>query len=393
MRIDIPPPPLEEPECTTSPVDKAHTIPAANSPKTPPKSRVSIAAEVNDLLTWAMAGESSHESGHSPIGKVATVEAVTSPPCKSEASPLPVNTSSQASMEEVEASLEGLPANVSPITTACRSSSASPSVDPTELQTNANMATDHMLHVKRSTDLKRQLVTWELGLLLHQSEVNEATSIKKAKVIHSWQVLDAKVSCARSVLEAKCNYRAAIQEAKMIRGNLLKKSEIAYSKAIGKATALRLSHLVALHREHIRLMQELEEQALREESKSHHEFLSACQATLHHTLQPLRENLATSYHILLGQSPPSPPSVLPNRAPLVEEQLPMAVPPTPVPKWFPQPKRHLPLPEPQGSMSIDETAPKATQEGPPSPRGERPLPGSPHLNPVVWRSSSGTPVL
>ena len=35
MRIDIPPPPLEEPECTTLPVGKVHTIPAANLPKTP----------------------------------------------------------------------------------------------------------------------------------------------------------------------------------------------------------------------------------------------------------------------------------------------------------------------------------------------------------------------
>ena len=178
--------------------------------------------------------------------------------------------------------------------------SASPSVDPTELGTDANMATDHMLCMKRSTDLKRQSVIWELGLLLHQSEVNKAASIDKAKVVHSWEVLDTKVDCTRSVLEAKCNYRMAIQEAKMIRGNLLQKSEIAYSKAIGKAMALRSSQSVALHRELMRLIQELEEEALREESKSCHNFLSACQAALHHTLQPLRENLATSYHILLG---------------------------------------------------------------------------------------------
>ena len=36
-------------------------------------------------------------------------------------------------MEEAEASLEGLPANVSPIIATCSSRSASPSVDPTEL--------------------------------------------------------------------------------------------------------------------------------------------------------------------------------------------------------------------------------------------------------------------
>ena len=55
-------------------------------------------------------------------------------------------------------------------------------------------------------------------------------------------------------------------------------SKIAYSKALGKAAAVRSSQSAVLHREHIRLMQELEEQAKREESKSHHDFLSACQA-------------------------------------------------------------------------------------------------------------------
>ena len=86
----------------------------------------------------------------------------------------------------------------------------------------------------------------------------------------------------------------------MIRGNLLQKSEIAHSKAIGEAMALRSSQSATLHREHMRLIQELEEQALREESKSHHDFLSMYQTALHHSPQPLKENLATSYHSLLG---------------------------------------------------------------------------------------------
>ena len=109
---------------------------------------------------------------------------------------------------------------------------------------------------------------WELGLPLCQNEVEEAPSIKKAKVVHSREVLDAKVDCAKSVLETKCNYRVAIQEAKTIRGNRLQESEIAYSRALSEAMALRSSQSVALHREHVRLMQELEEQAIREESKS-----------------------------------------------------------------------------------------------------------------------------
>ena len=103
-----------------------------------------------------MADESSHELECSPIGKAVTVEAVMSPSHKSEVPPLPVNTSSQASMEEVEASLKSIPANISPVATIYSSSSASPSVDPTELQIDANIAADHMLCMKRSTDLKRQ---------------------------------------------------------------------------------------------------------------------------------------------------------------------------------------------------------------------------------------------
>ena len=335
MRIDIPLPPPEEPEHTTLPLGKAHTIPAANSPQTPPKPKISIATEVNDLLTWVMADESSHKLEHSPIGKAATVEAVMSPSHKSEAPPLSVNTSSQASMEEAEASLKSIPTNISPITAIYSSSSASPSVDPKELQMDANLVADHILWVKRSTDLKRQQVICELGLLLCQNEVQEATSIEKAKVVHLREVLDAKVDCAKSVLEAKCNYRVAIQEAKTIRGNWLQKSEIAYSRALGKAAALRSSQSVALHREHVRLIHKLEEQAIREESKSCHNFLSACQAILHCAQHPLKDNLAISYHVLLGQSPLSPPSAPPTRAPLAEEQPPAAASPMPAPKWSP----------------------------------------------------------
>ena len=355
MRIDIPLPPPEEPEHTTLQLGEVHTIPAANSPN-PPKTKNQHS---NDLLTWVMVDESSHELEHSPIGKAATVEAVISPSHKSEAPPLPVDTSSQASMEEVEASLESIPANVSPITATYSSSSASPSVDPIELQMDANLATDHMLHVKRSTELKRLWVIWELGLLLCQNEVKEATSIEKAKAVHSREVLDTKVDCAMSVLEAKCNYRVAVQEAKTIKGNWLQESEIAYSRALSETMALRSSQSAALHREHVRLMQELEEQAIREKSKSHHDFLCTCQAILHHAPQSLRENLATSYHVLLGWSPLSPPSAPPARAAQVEEQPPAAASPMPVAKQSPWPKRWHPLPEPWGSTSIDETTLRA----------------------------------
>ena len=172
-------------------------------------------------------------------------------------------------------------------------------VDLTELRTDANLAADHMLSIKRSTDLKRQGIIWELGLQLCQNEAKEATANEKAKVLHLYMVLNAKVDCTKAVLEAKYSYRVAVQEAKMIWGNRLQESEAAYSKALGENATVRSSRSGTLHREHVRPMQELEEQAIREESKSCHDFLSACQAVLLHALQSLKENLTTSYNILL----------------------------------------------------------------------------------------------
>ena len=47
-------------------LDGWEITPAVNSPKTPPKPRVSIVAEVDDLLTLVMADASSCKSEHSP---------------------------------------------------------------------------------------------------------------------------------------------------------------------------------------------------------------------------------------------------------------------------------------------------------------------------------------
>ena len=103
---------------------------------------------------------------------------------------------------------------------------------------------------------------------------------------------------------------------------------------------------------------------LREENKSHQDFLSTCQAVLHHALQPLKENLSTSYHILLGQLPLSLRSIPFARISQAEGGMPSAATsPRPEPKQSPQPKRQHSLPDPWGSTSINETSSKASQEG------------------------------
>ena len=133
----FPPPPLEEPEHTTLPVDEAHTIPAANSPKTPPKPRVSIVAEVNDLLTWVMADKSSLQIQTLPHREG----------CLQWRQLHPHPGSQRLHLSQLILLLKQVwrrqrlllrvsPANISPITAACSSRSASPSVDPIELWTD-----------------------------------------------------------------------------------------------------------------------------------------------------------------------------------------------------------------------------------------------------------------
>ena len=110
-------------------------------------------------------------------------------------------------------------------------------------------------------------------------------------------------------------------------------------------------------------MHELEEQALREEKKSCQDFLSTCQVILCHALQPLWENLSTSYYVMLGCLPSSLQSVPFTRIPQAEEQPSATTSPKPEPKWSPWPKRQHPLPDPWGSTSMDKTSSKASQEG------------------------------
>ena len=269
-------------------------------------------------------------------------------------------------VEEVETSLESNPINVYPTMATCSSLSDSPMVDLIDLHEDANLAANYMLSIKRSLDLKRQWAIWEFEASLHQQEAEEAAANEKAKIIHSRKNLNVKVGCTKAVIEAKYNYRMAIQEARTIRSNQLQESETTYLEALGENTAMRSTQSARLHREHVKHMHDLEEQAIREESKSCHYFLSTCQAILLHALWPLKENLSTSYHILLGQLPSSLQSAPFAMTPQAEEQPSATTSPRPEPKQSPQPKRWHPLPDPWGSTSMDETSSKALQEGPSS---------------------------
>ena len=216
---------------------------------------------------------------------------------------------------------------------------SAPTVELVELWTNAKKALDELLRTKGSIDARRQRAVWVLGAMLHQNESQVATTIKYARVICSQTTLDIQTTCSQSLLEAKTSYLAAVKEAKTTRGHLFQEAKATCSKAICEAEALKISQAAMLHKEHGKYMQDLEEQAVLEESRSCNDFFSTCQVVLYSSPPSLQSVPAASYYILLGQPPLSPPLVLPQRTSPMEEQPTAAGSPTPVPKQSPRPIR------------------------------------------------------
>ena len=111
---------------------------------------------MGELLTQGMTEDYDCEPEHSAMEKKLATKADISPPLKIEVPALPLDTSSQASVPETEASIESNPIHNSPTAAANSSHSDSQTMDPLELQANAHLAINHMLSIKRSSELERQ---------------------------------------------------------------------------------------------------------------------------------------------------------------------------------------------------------------------------------------------
>ena len=259
---------------------------------------------------------SSCRSEHFPPRRPTPVAVPTTPPQKPEGPPWPVVTSSQVSIKVAEASLEDIPTSISPIAAVSRTRSVTPLTDVMELWANANKALDDLLTTKASINGQRQRAVWELGIVLCQNESQAAASTKEAKAVCSQRNLDAWTTCSQCILEAKTACSMAVKKAKTTRDSMVQEAKATCSKAISKVEAQRVSQAVSFQKEHGNIMQDLEEQATGEESRSRADFLSTCQVVLYNSPSELKSILATSYHILLGQTLPLPPLALPQRTSL-----------------------------------------------------------------------------
>ena len=263
----------------------------------------------------------------------------------------------------MEASIESNPIHDSPTAVAYSSCSDSPTMDLLELQADAHLAINHMLSIKRSLDLERQQAIWDFEALLHQREAEAATANERTKIVHLRKDLQARVKCTKVVMRAKYDYRVAVQDARAVRCSKLEEAEATYSKALHENAAVKSLHCATLCREHAKYMSELEEWALEAENRSQQDFLSAHLAVLSHAPPSLKEDLHSSYNILLGNSSSSLQSIPSARAPQAQRQPPATTSPKSEPTWSPQSKRRHPLTDAQGDTSIDESSHMTLQEG------------------------------
>ena len=124
-------------------------------------------------------------------------------------------------------------------------------------------------------------------------------------------------------MRAKYNYRVAIQETRVVRCSELEEAEATYSEALSENMATKSLHCTTLCRQHAKYMSELEERALEAENRSQQDFLSTHQAVLHHAPQSLKEDLHSSYNILLGNLSSSLQSIPFARAPQAQGRPPV----------------------------------------------------------------------
>ena len=154
IKVNIPMPILEEQDHATLPLGGKHDTPTITQPNTPWKPRVPLTVEVSNLIDWGMMDNYDQDSEHSVMVEIPTTEADASPPMKMEMPVLPLDTSSQASDAETEASMESNLISALLMAAAHSSCGNSPIADLPNLQSDVHLAINSMFTARRSSDLE-----------------------------------------------------------------------------------------------------------------------------------------------------------------------------------------------------------------------------------------------
>ena len=156
IEVNIPTLVLEEQGHANLPLGEKQDSATANLSKTPWKPRITLIAEMNNLIDRGMTDNYDQESEHSAMAEVPSTEADTLPPLKREKPVLLLDTHSQTRAVETEASVESNPTSALPTAVAHSSHSSSPIAHLSELQSDVHLAINSMFTAKRSSDFEIQ---------------------------------------------------------------------------------------------------------------------------------------------------------------------------------------------------------------------------------------------
>ena len=119
-------------------------------------------------------------------------------------------------------------------------------MDAGHLWEEANKALGELLATKSSIDTHQQKLVWELGMALCWNESKTTESIKESKAICNTTITEANATCAHSIQE----------------------DETLWFMAIGDVEAQEAYQASSFQWSHAKSIQCLEEEAIKEESKS-----------------------------------------------------------------------------------------------------------------------------
>ena len=145
-----------------------------------------------------------------------------------------------------------VPATYSPTNKTLGPSSDLPPLDITHLCEETNKALGDWLAVKSSIDANHQKLVSKFSMTLHQNESKTEESIKEAKALCGCSISKAETDCAHSIKEAKAHCSTAIKEGEVL--------------GASQASCIQQSHVKAI--------QHLEEEAVKEDNKGQLNFLS-----------------------------------------------------------------------------------------------------------------------
>ena len=163
--------------------------------------------EIHELAVRGMNDNYDWESEHS-VSADYTTHAEASLPQGTEEPVLPLDTSSQTSVEGMEASIESNPVEATLVAAAHGSWSDSPVQD---LQLEVHSAINSIFTAKRTSELERQSTIRDFETSLHQHEAEAVATNEEAKVAHSQRDLQARIKCAKIIMKAKLDYQVTVQ--------------------------------------------------------------------------------------------------------------------------------------------------------------------------------------